>query len=125
MAKNNGVRDAKLSEGGAKQIRLRAGRPDDIARTVTMAEPRAIEYDDAVVFGSKIDEAAGFKVLDHASIAVQKHKRITRAALNVMKPHALHLQKLTLRRIITFGLLGGLPVEHSRSDESCCRDGRC
>jgi hypothetical protein len=40
-----------------------------------MAEARTIENDDAIVLGGQINQTAGFKILDHAAVAVQQDQR--------------------------------------------------
>ncbi|GIQ75532.1 hypothetical protein BraRD5C2_39730 [Bradyrhizobium sp. RD5-C2] len=49
------------------------GEPSyDVAGSQAVAEARAIKYDYAVVPGGKIDEAACFKILDHAAVAMKQ-----------------------------------------------------
>jgi hypothetical protein len=60
-----------VTQGGSKQLSLCCGRPDDVTRPITVAEAGTIEDDDAVVLSRQLDQSAGFKILDHAAIAVQ------------------------------------------------------
>jgi hypothetical protein len=49
-----------------------------------VAETRTVEIDDPVCFGGKIDQPAGFEILDHAAVAVKKNRRFSRATFNVV-----------------------------------------
>ena len=42
-----------------------------------------------VVFGRKIDQTAGFEILDHAAVAVKKNQRLARAPFNIVQPNAI------------------------------------
>ena len=75
MSENDGVRNTQPRKGLLNQFGLGVGRPDHVARPVAMAEAGAVENDDPVVLGGKINQTAGFKILDHAAVAVQKNQR--------------------------------------------------
>ena len=53
------------------QFGLGVGRPDHVARPVAVTESGPVENDDPVVLCRKINQTAGFEVLDHAAVAVQ------------------------------------------------------
>jgi hypothetical protein len=55
-----------------------------------MAEPGTIENDNPVILGNKIDQTAGFKILDHASVAVQKDYGIACATFHIVQSDAVH-----------------------------------
>ena len=67
-----------------------------------MAEAGAIENNDPVILGSEFDQTAGFDVLYHASVAMQKHHRVACASFDVVKPYAVHIKESARRRIVTF-----------------------
>lgn len=86
-------------------------RPYDVARPVAVAEAGPIEDDNPVVLGSKTDQTAGFEVLNHAAVAVQKNQRVTRASLNVVKPNTVDIQEAAGRRIVMFGFLRKMTID--------------
>jgi hypothetical protein len=85
-----------------QQFSLGVGRPYDVARPVAVPEARTVKNDDPVILGSKIDQAAGFKILYHAAVAVQKHQRSTL------------IKELTGGRIIMLRLPRKMAIDQSR-----------
>ena len=49
-----------------------------------MAESGTIKNNTPVILGKKIYQAAGFKILDHAPVAMEKNDRVACAALDIM-----------------------------------------
>ena len=90
-----------------------------------MAETGTIKNDNPVILGREIDQTAGFKVLDHAPIAVEQNHRVACAALDIMQPDAVDLQKATGRRIVALGFLRKISIgQGHRSQSSNHRRGR-
>jgi hypothetical protein len=121
MSKHNCIGNAELCKGGLDQFGLGIGRPHDAARTLAMAEAGAIENDDPVILGSEVDQTAGFEVLDHASVAMQKHHRVACAPFDVVKPDAVHLKESARRRIVTFRFLREMSIDDGGGSQSCNR----
>jgi hypothetical protein len=118
MTKHNCVGNAELREGELNQFRLGARRPHNIARPLTMAESRTIKNDNPVIFGKEIYQAAGFKILDHAPVAVEKNHRGACATLNIMQSDAVNLQKATGRRIVALGFVRKISIGHGHRSQS-------
>ena len=82
-----------------------------------MAETGTVENDDPVVLGSKIDQSAGFEILNHAAVTVQKHERIPCTTLNVVKPNAVHLKEATSGRIVSLRLSRKMTIDKRRHSQ--------
>ena len=121
MSKHNCIGNAELCKGGVDQCRLGIGRPHDAARPLAMAEAGAIEYDDPVILSREIDQTAGFKVLYHAPVTMQKHHRVACASFDVVKPDAVHIKETARRRIVTFRLNCETFVDDGGGSQSCNR----
>ena len=121
MSKHNCIGNAELCKGGLDQCRLGIGRPYDATRTPAMTEAGAIKNDDPVILGSEVDQTAGFEVLYHASVAVQKHHRVTCASFDVVKPDAVHIKESARRRIVTFRFIREMSIDDGGGSESCNR----
>ena len=115
MSENESTMHAKLLQRLEKQFSLCCGRPNNVSRPIAVAVPRAIEYDDPVIFGSQFDQAARNEILDHAAVAMEKNQRSARAALHVVNPDPIHLKESSSRRIVALCLFGKLPIEDCRS----------
>ena len=76
-----------------------------------MTESGTIENNNPVILGKEIDQAAGFKVLYHAPVAVEKNHRVACAALDIMQPEAIHIRKTTGRRVVAFRLIRKISVD--------------
>jgi hypothetical protein len=80
-------------------------RPHDVAGAVAVAKSRTIENDNPVVPGSGINQTAGFEILDHAAIAVEKNERLTQAPFNVVEPNAVDVEEAAGSGIVTLRFL--------------------
>jgi hypothetical protein len=76
-----------------------------------MAEAWAIKHDDAMILSSEVNQAAAFEILNHAAVAMQQDDRVACAPFDKMEAHAVHLNKLPSRRVISLGLFCGVSVE--------------
>jgi hypothetical protein len=96
-----------------------------------MAEAGAIENDDPVILGSEVDQTAGFEVLYHAPVAMQKHHRVACASFDVVKPDAVHIKESARRRVVTFRFARETSVDDGGGSQSCnryrrgCNERRC
>src|SRR4051812_13142032 len=111
MSEDESAVHAKLAQRVGKQVSLRVRRPNDVARAIAVAKPRTIEGNDPIIFGSPCDQPAGYEVLDHAAVAMEKQQRSAGAALDVVKPDPVHLDESSGRRIVALRLFGELPIE--------------
>jgi len=83
-----------------------------------MAESGTIKNNNPVIFGKKIYQTAGFKILDHASIAVEKNHRVACPALDIMQPDAVNLQKTTGRRVVALGFVRKISIDQGHCSQS-------
>ena len=83
-----------------------------------MAETRTIKNDNPVIFSKEIYQIAGFKVLDHAPIAMDKNHRVACAALDIMQSDAVDLQKATGRRIVALGFFRRISIGQGHRSQS-------
>ena len=111
MSKYDCLGNAKLRKCRLDQFCLGIGRPHRAARTLAVAEAWAIENDDPIILGGKVDQTAGFEILDHASVTVQKHDGIACATFDVVKPHAVDVKESAHRRIVTFRLVREISID--------------
>jgi hypothetical protein len=118
MSKHNCVGNAELREGELNQFRLGARRPHDIARPIAMAESGTIKDNNPIIFGKETDQAAGFKILDHAPIAVEKNHRVACAAFDIMQSDAVDFQKSTGRRVVALGFVRKISIEQGYCSQS-------
>ena len=70
-----------------------------------MAEARTIENDDAIIPRGKIDQAAGFEILDHVAISVQQAQRRARATFDIVKRDAVYFQEMSSGGIVVLSFL--------------------
>jgi hypothetical protein len=49
-----------------------------------VAKAGTVENNDAIILRSPIDQATGFKILDHAAVAVEKDQRFPCSTLDVV-----------------------------------------
>ncbi len=117
MSEHDSAAQAELLQRFEKQFSLCVRSPDDVPRPIAVAVSGAIEYDDAVVFGGQFDQAAGFEILNHAAVTVEKHQRPAGAALQIVDPHAFDLDEAPGRRIVALRLFGKLPINDRRSSQ--------
>ena len=73
------------------EVRLSFRRPNRAAWTIAVAVARSIKGDDAVILGGQINQPAGLKVLDHATVAMQEDQRGSRTPLDVVEANAAHM----------------------------------
>jgi hypothetical protein len=111
VSKYDCLGNAKLRKRRLDEFCLGIGRPHRAARTFAVAEAWAIENDDPKILGGEVDQAAGFEILDHASVTVQKHYGIARATFDVVKPHAVDVKESAHRRIVTFRLVREISID--------------
>ena len=71
--KTTGSRISQLIECLHKKSRLGGGVPNSRPRPLTMSKARAVEADNAISLSKEVDESAGYKVLDHGTIAMEHH----------------------------------------------------
>ena len=112
-------------ERAPDQLGLSIGRPDDVPWPAAVAESGPVDDDDPVVLGGQVDQSAGFEVLDHAAVAVQKHQRLAGTSFHVVKPDTVDFQELPGWRICVFCLLRKMTVEKCRRCERPCCDHGC
>ena len=79
-----------------------------------MAKAGAIEHDHTIILGGQIDQTAGFKILDHASHAVQQDQRHARATFDIVEPDAVYFKELTSGRVFAFSILGQVAVHQGQ-----------
>jgi hypothetical protein len=115
MSEDESAMHAKLTQRLEKQFSLCCGRPNNVSGPIAVAVPGAIEHDDPVIFGSQFDQAARFKILDHAAVTMEKNQRSARAALHVVNPDAIHLKESSSGRIVALCFFGKLPIKNCRS----------
>ena len=89
-----------------------------------MAEAGAIEDDDPMILGSEVDQTAGFEVLYHAPVAMQKYHRVACASFDVVNPDAVHIKETARRRIVAFRLVCETLIDDGGGSQSCNRDRR-
>ena len=81
MTENDGAWDMQLLQRFENQLRLRVGSPDGLSRTVAVAVAGSIEDHHAVLLRRQLYQAAGYKILDHAAVAMQQYQWVPRAFL--------------------------------------------
>jgi hypothetical protein len=118
MSKHDCVGNAEFCEGELKQFRLGDWRPHDIAGPFTVTESGTIKHYNPVIFGKKIYQATGFKILDHAPIAVEKNHRVACPALDIMQSDAVNLQKTTGRRIVALRFVRKVSIDQGHCSQS-------
>ena len=69
------MRDVQSMESAVNQFSLSRRGPDNVTRPIAMTKAGTIENDDAIVPGGQINQTAGFEILDHAAVSVQKDQR--------------------------------------------------
>src|SRR5436309_2698908 len=119
MPEHDRAFDAEPAESVAQHAGLRLRGPSDLARAFAMAEAWAIEHDDAVCLGRKIDRSAQGHVIDHRAVAVQKHQRFAMATLDVVKANATCLDKSSARGGFSLRVSRAVTSEKSRRGERC------
>jgi hypothetical protein len=82
-----------------------------------MPKARPIEDNHAELLRSEADQSAGFKILNAAAIAVQKHEWLALSLINVMYSDAAYLDKLSDRGIIPLCLSSQPRIHQSRNRE--------
>jgi hypothetical protein len=69
-----------------------------------------VESYDPILLRGHLDKATRFKILDHASVAVQQHEGLALTSLDVMKADAIDLEEAPFRRMLSLGLLCEVPI---------------
>ena len=88
-----------------------SGGPDHIARAIAVTEAGSVENDDSEMFCRKINQTAGFKVFNHAAVAVQQNQRVARAPFNVVEPNATYIEEAAGRWIVTLRFLCKMTID--------------
>jgi hypothetical protein len=113
----DGTLDFQLGEGRGDHRALCRRRPDTRARTFGIAESGPVERDHAVAVGEAIDHAAGFKVLEGDTVAVQQHHRCAGAAFDIMEPDPIDLDEASRGRRFGLGLAAAPVIEEGAAGE--------
>jgi hypothetical protein len=88
-----------------------------------VAKAGTVDDNDPVVLGSKIDQSAGFEVLDHAAVAMQKHQRLAGASFHVVQPDTVHIKELAGWRIVVLCFFRKMTIQkRGRRQRSCCNN---
>ena len=124
MSENGGARNLKPLEGVLDEFGLGNRRPHHVARAIAVAEAGTVENDDTVISGGQIDQTAGFKILDHAAIAVKKNQRFARAPLDVVEPNAVDVEETAGGRIVTLRFLRKMAIDQRHRDQRSNSDRR-
>src|ERR1700754_4232881 len=96
------------------QLGLRLRRPDDIPWSAAVAETGTVDDDDPVFLCGQIDQPAGFEILNHAAITMQKHQRFAGASFQVVQPDTVHIKEPASRRVVVLGLFRKMTVQKCR-----------
>jgi hypothetical protein len=124
MAENDCAWRIDFFKSAGNEVGLCFGCPDCAAGPLAVTKSRSVKGDHAVFFRCQIDQPAGFKVLDHAAVAMQEDQRSSRPPLNVVEAQTVHCYESSERRVPPFSFMGKPPVKKRRRD-CCCSNADC